>query len=101
MLSIWGFACGADLQTDFHGRINRNHMSTSSKGDSLINVPELGDYIRRKRESEKLSLRTAAKLSGVGAATLNRIENRGGVPDTQTLARLAKWLNIPFERVMT
>ena len=76
-------------------------MSTSNKGDSLINVTELGDYIKRKRESEKLSLRMAAKQSRVGAATLYRIENDGGVPDTQTLARLGEWLNIPLDRVIT
>ena len=72
-----------------------------SENDLLINVTELGQYIKRKRESERLSLRAVAKQTQVSASTLSRIENGTGVPDTPTLARLAKWLNIPFERVMT
>src|SRR5262249_8099828 len=81
--------------------INRILMSIFNKGDSLINITELGDYIKRKRESEKLSLRMAAKQSSVRAATLYRIEKGVGVPDTQTMALLAEWLNIPLDRVIT
>ncbi len=66
----------------------------------LINVAELGQYIRRKREREKLSLRAVARETQVSASTLSRIENGTGIPDTPTLARLARWLNIPFERVV-
>src|SRR5262245_26831155 len=67
----------------------------------LINVAELGQYIKRKRERERLSLRNVAKQTQVSASTLSRIENGTGIPDTPTLARLARWLNIPFERVVT
>lgn len=67
----------------------------------LINVAELGQYIRRKRERERLSLRNVAKQTQVSASTLSRIENGTGIPDTPTLARLARWLNIPFERIVT
>lgn len=66
----------------------------------LINVAELGQYIKRKRESERLSLRAVAKQTQVSASTLSRIENGTGVPDTPTLARLARWLSIPFERIV-
>src|SRR5215831_19015299 len=66
----------------------------------LINVAELGQYINRKREREKLSLRAVAKQTQVSASTLSRIENGTGIPDTPTLARLARWLNIPFERIV-
>ncbi len=65
-----------------------------------VNVAELGMYIKRKRESEHLSLRDVAKQTQVSASTLSRIENGTGVPDTPTLARLAQWLNIPFERIV-
>jgi len=102
---------GAVLRTDFHGRVNKIHMKISSQmldrgqdgppDNPLINVTELGQHIKRKRESERLSLRAVARLTQVSASTLSRIENGTGVPDTPTLARLAKWLNIPFERVMT
>jgi transcriptional regulator with XRE-family HTH domain len=66
-----------------------------------INVAELGQYIKRKRERDRLSLRAVAKQTQVSASTLSRIENGTGVPDTPTLARLARWLNIPFERIVT
>lgn len=69
--------------------------------DPLINVNELGQYIRRKRDTERLSLRAVAKQTQVSASTLSRIENGTGIPDTPTLARLARWLNIPFERIVT
>jgi transcriptional regulator with XRE-family HTH domain len=104
-------ACGGVFRTNFHGKINKIHMKISSQvmdrgqdgaaTDTLINVTELGQYIKRKREGERLSLRAVAKQTQVSASTLSRIENGTGVPDTPTLARLAKWLNIPFERVMT
>src|SRR5262245_24914311 len=66
----------------------------------MINIAELGQYIKRKRERERLTLRAVAKQTQVAASTLSRIENGAGVPDTHTLARLAKWLNIPFERAV-
>jgi len=78
-----------------------DHGQDSGGGDPLINVTELGQYIKRKRENERLSLRAVAKQTQVSASTLSRIENGTGVPDTPTLARLARWLNIPFERVVT
>lgn len=79
--------------------IDRNQNGDES--DPLINVTELGQYIKRKRERERLSLRAVAKQTQVSASTLSRIENGTGVPDTPTLARLARWLSIPFERVVT
>ena len=72
-----------------------------SEAPPLINVAELGQYIKRKREGERLSLRAVAKQTQVSASTLSRIENGTGIPDTPTLARLARWLNIPFERIVT
>lgn len=81
-----------------------NNMRTSranqEEADPLVNVAELGLFIKRKRESERLSLRAVAKQTQVSASTLSRIENGTGVPDTPTLARLAHWLSIPFERIV-
>lgn len=71
-----------------------------NSNDPIINVAELGHYIKRKRETNRLSLRAVAKETQVSASTLSRIENGTGTPDAQTLARLAKWLNLPFERVI-
>ena len=108
MLSLSG---REGLQPKFRNTFHKIHMKISSqimdhgqdsgRSDPLINVTELGQYIKRKRENERLSLRAVAKQTQVSASTLSRIENGTGVPDTPTLARLARWLNIPFERVVT
>jgi transcriptional regulator with XRE-family HTH domain len=82
-------------------RVKSLRMNTTSSSDPVINVAELGQYIKRKRESERLSLRAVARLTQVSASTLSRIENGTGVPDTPTLARIARWLNVPLERVVT
>lgn len=66
----------------------------------VINVDELGKHLKRKRRQEALSLRAVAKQTQVSASTLSRIENGSGVPDAETLARLARWLEIPLERVV-
>lgn len=69
--------------------------------EELINVRELGRYVRRKREAERLSLRAVAKLTGVSPSTLSRIETaKGFIPDAPTLARLSQWLQIPIERIV-
>jgi len=70
------------------------------KTERLIKVAELGHYLRKKRERDGLSLRDAARDTGISAATLSRIENENGIPDSANLARLAEWLNIPLERIM-
>lgn len=69
-------------------------------GESALNIAELGEYVKRKREEEKLSLRQVALKVNVSASTLSRIENGIGAPDSPTLARLASWLGIPLERLM-
>ena len=68
--------------------------------EAFINTSELGDYLKRKREVDHLSLRDVAKQTDVSAATLSRIENGTGVPDTPTLTRIARWLNVPLERIV-
>lgn len=65
-----------------------------------IDMTELGHHLRRKREVARLSLREVAKQTQVSASTLSRVENGLGVPDTPTLARIARWLNFPIERIV-
>jgi transcriptional regulator with XRE-family HTH domain len=65
-----------------------------------IELSELAQCIGRKRGTDGLSLRDAAKQIGVGASTLWRLERGQGLPDSATLARLAQWLNVPLERLM-
>jgi transcriptional regulator with XRE-family HTH domain len=69
-------------------------------GEATLNIEELGEYVKRKRQEEKLSLRDVAIKINVSASTLSRIENGIGTPDSPTLARLASWLGIPLERLM-
>jgi transcriptional regulator with XRE-family HTH domain len=83
-----------------HMKSSHQTIRDSQEIDPVINVIELGLYIKRKRGLDRLSLRDVAKQTQVSASTLSRIENGTGVPDTPTLARLAKWLNIPLERVV-
>lgn len=68
--------------------------------EATLNIVELGEYVKRKRQDEKLSLRDVAQNINVSASTLSRIENGIGTPDSATLARLASWLGIPLERLM-
>lgn len=68
--------------------------------DTLVNTEELGRAIRRKRESQGLSLRDVADETGVSASTLSRIENGTGKPDADNIARLTSWLDVPVERIL-
>src|SRR3954463_16425036 len=68
--------------------------------EPALNIVELGEYVKRKRLEEKLSLRQVATNISVSASTLSRIENGIGVPDSATLARLAAGLGIPPERLV-
>lgn len=68
--------------------------------ESLVNVSELGKHLKQKRLAEHMSLRAVARDTDVSASTLSRIENGSGVPDADTLARLARWLDLPLERIV-
>lgn len=68
--------------------------------EPIIDVKELGEYVKRKRQEDGLSLREVSTVTGVSPATLSRIENGIGIPDSTTLARLAGWLGIPLDRLM-
>lgn len=63
-----------------------------------INITELSRALRRRRQETNISLREVAIETKVSPSTLSRIENEQGVPDADTIARLAAWLDIPMER---
>ena len=66
-------------------------------------LAKLPSLLKAKRREEDLSLREAAKESGVSASTLSRLE-RGAttyLPDTETLTKLASWLNIRVESLLS
>ena len=68
---------------------------------TFVNTEELGRAIRRRRVELSLSLRDVADKTGVSASTLSRIENGTGKPDADNIARLAGWLDMPMERVLS
>jgi transcriptional regulator with XRE-family HTH domain len=70
------------------------------KTDNFINTTELGKAIKRRREELGLSLRDVADVTDVSASTLSRIENGTGKPDSDNIARLTGWLDMPIDRVM-
>ena len=72
----------------------------SYKNESMINTGELGRAIKRRREELGWSLRDVATETNVSASTLSRIENGTGKPDSDNIARLTTWLNMPVDRVM-
>lgn len=77
----------------------------------VVQIDDLGRLIRAKRVADRLTLEQAAQASGVPLATLARWERYGQagdepghrvprLPETRTLALLARWLNVPLSRVL-
>lgn len=69
--------------------------------DKFLDTAELGRAVKRRREELRLSLRDVADETGVSASTLSRIENGTGKPDSDNIARLSAWLDMPIDRLMT
>jgi transcriptional regulator with XRE-family HTH domain len=44
------------------------------------------------------ALKVVAQDTGIGVSTLFRISRCEGVPDAETIARLARWLDVPITR---
>src|SRR6202165_699487 len=72
-----------------------------TRSRTLVNTEELGRAISRRRQELSLSLRDVADKTGVSASTLSRIENGTGKPDADNIARVAAWLDMPMERVLS
>jgi transcriptional regulator with XRE-family HTH domain len=60
-------------------------------------IDELGAYIRRQRESARLSLRKLAKIAGVSNPYLSQIERGLRKPSAEILQAIAKALEISSE----
>lgn len=52
----------------------------------------LGKVLKDWRWANKMNLREAAKIFGIGAATLMRLEQGYNNPDGTTLAKILTWL---------
>jgi transcriptional regulator with XRE-family HTH domain len=57
----------------------------------------LVDAVRRKRESEGLSIRGLSAAVGISFSTLARIERGDGLPDNNSKIRLLEWLGADAE----
>lgn len=55
-------------------------------------MTNLGEVIKRWRVNQDLGQRGAAKLMGISAATLCRIETGGTTLDTKSLLAIINWL---------
>lgn len=67
--------------------------------EMLIDPVELGDRVRAKRRSKKLSIREAAEEIRVSAPTISRVE-RGHLPERENLLRLARWAGVRIDPVL-
>ncbi len=66
-------------------------------------MSRLPALIKAKRREMGIGLRTAAEESGVSPSTLSRLE-RGisqSLPDTETLTKVAVWLRVSLEDIVT
>lgn len=66
-------------------------------------MSRLPALIKAKRREMGIGLRTAAEESGVSPSTLSRLE-RGisqSLPDTETLTKVANWLGVSLEDIIT
>lgn len=53
------------------------------------------------RTKQGLSLRQLAEISQVSKSEINDIENKGKMPRTDTLCKLAKALNVTLDELVT
>lgn len=68
--------------------------------ETLLNILELAEYVKKKREDEDLSIRQVSEITQISPSTLSRIENGVCTPDSDTLAKLTSWLGIPVDNLM-
>jgi transcriptional regulator with XRE-family HTH domain len=68
--------------------------------ETIIDPVDLGDRVRAKRRSKKLSIREAAKEIGVSAPTVSRVERGSHLPDLNNLLLLARWAGVRIDPVL-
>ena len=70
--------------------------STPRQDQPLVDPVELATRVKAKRNSDGLSARAAAKLLGMSAATISRVESGEHLPERDHLFRLADWAGVPL-----
>src|SRR5215213_2322691 len=70
--------------------------------DANTVLSQLPALIKAKRREGQLGLRAAAQESGISPSTLSRLETgkSTSLPDTDTLTKLALWLNISLDKII-
>jgi len=66
-----------------------------------VSIEEIGDRIRRIRESEGLSYVELSNMTGFDVALLEKIEKNEVKPQLGTIVRLSKALHSAFSRVLS
>lgn len=61
---------------------------------------DLAKLIQERRQRDRLSQSALARLCGVSAGTIGKLEARTAKPDTRTLIRLARGLGISPEELL-
>lgn len=81
---------------------------TSDSSDQLppVRLGDLGELVRTKRRSERLTLEQAANQIGVSAPTLSRLERQAtqqsnsgkrNYPEMRTLSAITRWLGVSLQ----
>jgi len=63
-------------------------------------IEEFGKTIKNARLAKDLSLRDLAELTGIDHSYIGRLEKNSSIPSRETVAKLAKALNIPENELM-
>jgi transcriptional regulator with XRE-family HTH domain len=66
----------------------------------IIDPVDLGDRVRAKRRSRRLSIREAAAEVGVSAPTLSRVERGHHLPERENLLKIARWVGVRIDQVL-
>lgn len=61
-----------------------------------MNVQELGEILRRRREILKIHQKDLAEISGVALRTIIIVEGGKGNPSFETIEKLTKTLGLDF-----
>ncbi len=78
----------------------RRRPGTSQSARPLIDPEQLADHVRARRRAEGLSIRQAAKVIGISAPTLSRVERGDYLPERDTLFKLARWVEMPIDEAL-
>lgn len=70
-------------------------------GESLLNSPSMGAFIRAQRQLSAMSLRQLAALSNVSNAYLSQIERGLHQPSLKVVRSIAEALNISTEYLLS